>query len=103
MIFKGEGYVRFNNKTYEFVDGILEVTDVNMIEKMKEYYEVTGEGRKTEQGNIEGHEVITEQEESKEEIDYSTMTNAELKEILDTRGIEYSNRASKSELLELIK
>lgn len=99
MIFKGNGYVRHNNKTYEFVDGVLEVTDSNMIEKMKEYYEVIDDGRKTEQGKESGQKAEEEQEEI---LDYSTMTNAELKKVLDDKGIQYSNRASKSELIELL-
>ena len=91
MIFQGNGYVRFNNKTYEFVDGILEVTDSNMIEKMKEYYE------HEEDTTVVEIETVVE-----ESIDYNAMTNAELKRILDCKGIQYSNRASKSELIELL-
>ena len=92
MIFKGEGYVRHNNKTYEFVDGVLDVTDANMIEKMKEYYEYE------EDTTVVEIETVVE-----ESIDYNAMTNSELKKILDDKKIDYSNRASKSDLLKLIK
>lgn len=38
-----------------------------------------------------------------EVIDYEELTKAELKEILDERGIEYSDRDNKTTLIELLK
>jgi hypothetical protein len=35
------------------------------------------------------------------EIDYTSMTKAELCEVLDARGVEYSRYASKADLVEL--
>lgn len=36
-------------------------------------------------------------------IDYEELTRAELKEILDKKGIEYNDRDNKSTLIELLK
>ena len=36
-----------------------------------------------------------------DEIDYTSMTKAELCELLDARGVEYSRYASKADLVEL--
>lgn len=38
-----------------------------------------------------------------ETIDYEELTRAELKEILDKKGIEYNDRDNKSTLIELLK
>ena len=38
-----------------------------------------------------------------ETIDYEELTKAELKEMLDKKGIEYSDRDNKSKLIELLK
>ena len=35
------------------------------------------------------------------DVDYSAMTKAELCEVLDARGVEYSRYATKAELIEL--
>jgi len=35
------------------------------------------------------------------DVDYSAMTKAELCEVLDARGVEYSRYASKADLVEL--
>jgi hypothetical protein len=94
MIFKGEGYVNYNNKIYKFVDGILEVKEADMIDKMKEYYEVI----------VDEQEIIqTVKEEEVIEVDYSNMTNKELMAILDEKEIAYNNRMSKAELISLLK
>ena len=37
------------------------------------------------------------------EVDYSSMTKAELYEILDERGVEYSRYATKADLIELVE
>ena len=36
-------------------------------------------------------------------VDYEEMTKAEIKEILDEKGIEYSDRDNKATLIELLK
>lgn len=41
-------------------------------------------------------------EDTTEEVDYSKMTNNELKEILDEKGVDYKKNATKAELIELI-
>lgn len=38
-----------------------------------------------------------------ETIDYEELTKAELKEMLDKKGIEYSDRDNKATLIELLK
>ena len=38
-----------------------------------------------------------------EVIDYEELTKAEIKEILDEKGIEYSDRDNKATLIELLK
>lgn len=38
-----------------------------------------------------------------ESVDYEELTKAELKEMLDEKGIEYSDRDNKSKLIELLK
>ena len=38
-----------------------------------------------------------------EVIDYEELTKAELKEMLDKKGIEYSDRDNKATLIELLK
>lgn len=38
-----------------------------------------------------------------ETVDYEELTKAELKEMLDKKGIEYSDRDNKSKLIELLK
>lgn len=38
-----------------------------------------------------------------EVIDYEELTKAEIKEILDEKGIEYSDRDNKATLVELLK
>jgi len=38
-----------------------------------------------------------------EVVDYEELTRAELKEILDKKGIEYNDRDNKSTLIELLK
>lgn len=92
-----------NKALCKFNNGVFETNDKYIIDRLIEleykHDKVIDDGRKAEQGYGGRQEVKGEQEE----IDYSTMTNAELKEILDSRGIKYSNRASKSDLLELIK
>jgi len=99
MVFKGKGLVLHDGKVYKFVGGLLETDNQEFVEKLIKKYEVSDHGRKTEQGNESRQEV----EGKQEKVDYANMTNAELKEILDDRGIEFSNRASKSELMGLIK
>ena len=93
-----------NKALCKFNKGVFETNDKYIIDRLIEleykHDKVIDDGRKAEQGYEERQEVEGEQEEV---LDYSAMTNAELKEILDSRGIKYSNRASKSDLLELIK
>ena len=48
----------------------------------------------------ESEEIIEESEEFK---DISVLTNAELQDILNERGIEYKAKAKKEELIELIE
>lgn len=36
-------------------------------------------------------------------VSYGEMTNEQLKELLDAKGIEYKSRANKQELLELLQ
>lgn len=43
-----------------------------------------------------------EKSEAQQESDYSDLTNDQLKELLDTKGIEYKARANKNELIELL-
>lgn len=38
-----------------------------------------------------------------EVVDYEEITRAELKEMLDKKGIEYSDRDNKAKLIELLK
>lgn len=38
-----------------------------------------------------------------ETVDYEELTKAELKEMLDKKGIEYSDRDNKATLIELLK
>ena len=38
-----------------------------------------------------------------EVVDYEEMTKAELKEMLDKKGIEYNDRDNKATLIELLK
>ncbi len=44
---------------------------------------------------------IDEQPERNEEVDYSTYKVEDLKELLESKGIEFSSSAKKDELLEL--
>lgn len=96
MLFKGEGYVMHEGKVYQFVDGVLDVKDIGLIEKMKKYYEF----------EIEGFEDETVDEEIEAgievEVDYENMTNSELKAILDNKKVSYSNKANKNDLIKLI-
>ena len=85
MLFKGKGYVMHEGKVHQFVNGVLDVKDVGLIEKMKQYYEYL--------------EVETEVETV---VDYESMTNSELKKILDEKEISYNNKANKSDLIKLI-
>lgn len=48
-------------------------------------------------------EATVSKKEIVETIDYEELTRAELKEMLDKKGIEYSDRDNKSKLIELLK
>lgn len=47
--------------------------------------------------------VKEEEKEQEEDIDYNEFTKAELSEMLDEKGIEYTTRDTKAELIKLIK
>lgn len=68
--------------------------------------EVDVEEKDVEDEEVEEVEDVEETEdvvEDVKEVDYSKMTNNELKDILDEKGIEYKKSANKDELLELLK
>lgn len=44
-----------------------------------------------------------EEDEVIEEIEYEKLTKTQITEILDTKGIEYNSRMTKSELIKLLK
>ena len=48
------------------------------------------------QGTVSKKEIV-------EVVDYEELTKAELKEMLDKKGIEYSDRDNKATLIELLK
>lgn len=43
------------------------------------------------------------QRKNKAKVDYTQFTNAELKEMLDSRNIEYNERDVKDRLIELLR
>ena len=101
-----------------FIDGIYETKNKQEIELLQgrgyRFEGVIEDGRKTEQRNEEGRKVEGEQKEIDadkiaslvvdrlKEVDYNTLTNTELKAILDEKGIGYKDRATKAELIELL-
>lgn len=41
--------------------------------------------------------------EEKQVLNYAEMSNEQLKELLDAKGIEYKSRANKTELIDLLQ
>ena len=107
------------SKGLVFIDGIYETKNKQEIETLNRLGyrhdgEVVVDGRETEQGDEEGRKIEGEQGkvdadkiaalvvDRLKKVDYTEKTNTELKAILDEKGIEYKDRATKSELIELL-
>lgn len=58
--------------------------------------------RREQEAKMQSEATVSEME-IVETIDYEELTKAELKEMLDKKGIEYSDRDNKATLIELLK
>ncbi len=58
--------------------------------------------RREQEAKLKAEETVSKKE-TVETIDYEELTKAELKEMLDKKGIEYSDRDNKATLIELLK
>lgn len=103
MKFYGHGIVwnpEKNNKLCRFENGEYETEDSDTAKMLAML------GFKHD-GDIPAEEKQEEEEQEQEQdetpVDYSELTNEELKEILYGKGIEYKARATKSELIELLQ
>ena len=58
--------------------------------------------RRDQEAKLKAESTVSKKE-IVESVDYEELTKAELKEMLDKKGIEYSDRDNKSKLIELLK
>ncbi len=58
--------------------------------------------RREQEAKLKAEATVSEKE-IVEGVDYEEMTRAELREMLDKKGIEYSDRDNKATLIELLK
>ncbi len=58
--------------------------------------------RREQEAKLKAEATVSEKE-IVEGVDYEELTRAELKEMLDKKGIEYSDRDNKTTLIELLK
>ena len=104
--FIAKGNVKYNGKNYTH-GSIIEVKKEHIEEFKKFGWEVVQEKvdapKKQEEGEQEQQDGQGEGEQDKEpEVDYSKLTNAQLRALLDEKDINYSTSANKAELLALL-
>ena len=90
------------NKPIQFKDGVYETEDYRiafLLERMGFKYQ----GDMPEPTELESDSETDEEPEREPDIDYDAMNKPKIESILTKKGISYSKRMTKDELVELLK
>lgn len=70
---------------------------------LRRYYEDYNPKQETKVEKTEVSLVTPQETQTAESTSYEELTNQELKALLDDRGVQYSARANKAQLIELLE